>query len=179
MGRLPRRGHILAHRSSAAWTCCVGVGAQALPIWLASPPEATCTTRPTTTPPLRWRHEVRAAGRVGVLSRAPSSTRPARARGGCTGSLSSASADDADDPWRRCAQGARIMRAIQRLAGSKLEHDALAGASAMPESAPPWAALWNFATTSCSSLVPTTPKSAKGSCCSLNSAGKRSIMSPP
>jgi hypothetical protein len=126
------------------------------------------------TPPMsvRWRHGVSGRGRAVSC---PSSTTSERPRGGCTETLVDG-APRCSRSLKRCAQGARVMRAIQRPAGSK--NDARAHLL-FPTRSPILARLWNFATTSCSSLVPTTPKSAKGISCSLNSAGKRNITSPP
>jgi hypothetical protein len=45
---------------------------------------------------------------------------------------------DADDPWRRCSQGARIMRAIQRPAGSKNDARAHSAHALGPTWHPPW-----------------------------------------
>lgn len=112
------------------------------------------------------------------MSRAPTAPAPERPRGGYNEGPCQQCTTMQSIPESAAARVARNMRAIQRLAGSK--HDARAqwAHSLFPTRTHP-GHYWNFATTSCSSHVHTTPKSAKGISCSLNSAGSETCPRRP
>jgi hypothetical protein len=115
-----------------------------------------------------------------VQSRAPATSGPERARGGCTNACTTPA--HCSRSLKALHQGGRDMRAIQRLAGSK--HDARAhwAQGLCPNCHTPWPVSGILRLSTCSSQVHTTPKSAKGMSCSSSSAGKRSNTgrrSPP
>jgi hypothetical protein len=171
-----KRGHILTHRSSAAWfVVCAASAHYRLPR-----AESWRQAGPLCTPPICVTDSAMESvgGACGLAVSCPQQHSIGATAGRCT----RPHVDDASTV-QSIPEGAasRVPGLCERFNGLRDPNmtPARGGRICYSRIVTHPGRLWNFATTSCSSQVHTTPKSAKGNSCSLNSAGKRSITSPP